>query len=59
MNGGKKGGDNFYLFQLQKDRDDSQQKLEEARAALTKAQNELDALKEEARRAGASPDLFR
>jgi chromosome segregation ATPase len=59
MNGGKKGGDNFYVFQLQKDRDDAQQKLEEARTALTKAQTDLDALKEEARRAGVSPDLFR
>ena len=59
MNGGKKGGDNFYVFQLQKDRDDAQQKLVEARAALTKAQTDLDALKEEARRAGVSPDLFR
>lgn len=59
MNGGKKGGDNFYVFQLQKDRDEAQQKLAEARAALTKAQNDLDALKEEARRAGISPDLFR
>jgi uncharacterized coiled-coil DUF342 family protein len=59
MNGGKKGGDNFYLFQLQKDRDEAQQKLEEARAALTKAQNELESLKEEARRAGISPDIFR
>jgi chromosome segregation ATPase len=59
MNGGKKGGDNFYVFQLQKDRDEAQKKLAEARAALTKAQNDLDALKEEARRAGISPDLFR
>jgi chromosome segregation ATPase len=59
MNGGKKGGDNFYVFQLQKDRDDAQQKLEEARAALTKAQAELESLKEEARRAGVSADIFR
>jgi len=59
MNGGKKGGDNFYVFQLQKDRDEAQQKLEEARAALMKAQNELESLKEEARRAGISPDIFR
>jgi len=59
MNGGKKGGDNFYVFQLQKDRDDAQQKLEEARAALSKAQAELESLKEEARRAGISPDIFR
>jgi phage terminase Nu1 subunit (DNA packaging protein) len=33
--------------------------LDEARAALTKAQADLDALKEEARRADVSRDLFR
>lgn len=59
MNGGKKGGDNFYTAQLQQDRADAQTKLEEARAALTKAQTDLDVLKEEARRAGVSRDLFR
>lgn len=59
MNGGKKGGDNFYLIQLQKDRDDAQSKLNESQAALAKAHSELDALKEEARRAGITPDLFR
>lgn len=59
MNGGKKGGDNFYIAQLQQDRDDAQTKLDEARAALTKAQADLDALKEEARRADVSRDLFR
>src|SRR5262245_15944114 len=32
MNGGKKGGDNFYAMQLQQDRDEAQKKLEEARA---------------------------
>lgn len=59
MNGGKKGGDNFYTAQLQQDRDDAQTKLDEARAALTKAQADLDALKDEARRADVSRDLFR
>lgn len=59
MNGGKKGGDNFYIMQLQQDRDAAQQKLDEARAALTKAQTDLDNLKEEARRAGVAPGLFR
>lgn len=59
MNGGKKGGDNFYMIQLQKDRDDAQSKLNESQAALAKARSELDALKEEARRAGITPDLFR
>jgi len=59
MNGGKKGGDNFYMAQLQQDRDDAQSKLNEARAALSKAQADLDALREEARRADVSRDLFR
>lgn len=59
MNGGKKGGDNFYTAQLQQDRDDAQTKLDEAGAALTKAQADLDALKDEARRADVSRDLFR
>ncbi|HEY3137750.1 MAG TPA: hypothetical protein VGL29_17105 [Blastocatellia bacterium] len=59
MNGGKRGGDNFYIFQLQQDRQDAQQKLDDAKAALVKAQSDLDALREEARRAGVSPSLFR
>lgn len=59
MNGGKKGGDNFYIAQLQQDRADAQAKLDEARTDLTKAQADLDALKEEARRADVSRDLFR
>lgn len=59
MNGGKRGGDNFYILQLQQDRQDAQQKLDDAKAALVKAQSDLDALREEARRAGVSPSLFR
>jgi chromosome segregation ATPase len=59
QNGGKNGGDNFYSMQLQQDRDDAQQKLDEARAAFSKALTELDNLKEEARRAGLPPGLFR
>lgn len=52
MNGGKDGGDNFYMIQLQQERQNAQQKMEEAREARDKAQTELDALVEEARRAG-------
>lgn len=59
MNGGKKGGDNFYAIQLQQDREDAQQKLDESRVSLAKAQSDLEALREEARRAGVTPDLFR
>lgn len=59
MNGGKKGGDNFYMAQLQQERAEAQAKMDEARAALSKAQADLDALKEEATRADVSRDLFR
>ena len=58
-NGRGTGGDSFYGVQLQKDREEAQQKLEEARAAQTQAQTALDALMEEARRAGVPPGLFR
>ncbi len=58
-NGHSTGGDSFFALQLQKDRDEAQQKLDEARATYTKAQSDLDALKEEARRAGVPPGLFR
>ena len=58
-NGRNTGGDSFYGVQLQKDREEAQQKLEEARAAQTQAQTALDALMEEARRAGVPPGLFR
>ncbi|MFY9572306.1 MAG: hypothetical protein WAV20_12980, partial [Blastocatellia bacterium] len=59
LTGGKNGGDNFYIMQLQQDREEAQRNLDEARAALAKAQTDLDALKEEARRAGVPPGLFR
>lgn len=59
MNGGKKGGDNFYIAQLQQDRADAQAKFDEARADLAKAQADLNLLKDEARRADVSRDLFR
>ena len=58
-NGRSTGGDSFYGVQLQKDREEAQQKLEEARAAQTQAQTALDALMEEARRAGVPAGLFR
>jgi chromosome segregation ATPase len=58
-NGRATGGDSFFGMQLQKDREEAQQKLDEARTAQTKAQNDLYALREEARRAGVPPGLFR
>jgi hypothetical protein len=53
------GGDTFFALQLRKDLDEAQQKLNESRNAETKAQNDLYALQEEARRAGVPPGLFR
>jgi DNA repair exonuclease SbcCD ATPase subunit len=53
------GGDNFYNAQLQQDLEEAQQKLGEARAALLKAQTDLDTLRDEARRAGVPPGVFR
>ncbi len=52
-------GDNFYIAQIQQERNEMQQKMEEARAARTKAQTDLDALLEEARRNGVPPGVFR
>jgi len=58
-NGRGTGGDSFFAAQLQKDREEAQSKLDEARSAQTQAQNDLYALREEARRAGVPPGLFR
>lgn len=52
-------GDNFYIARVQEDRDEAQRRLEEAQTAREKAQSELEALKEEARRAGVPPGVFR
>ncbi|HWP42948.1 MAG TPA: hypothetical protein VNO14_06925 [Blastocatellia bacterium] len=52
-------GDNFYIAQLQQERDEAQQKMNEARSARDRAQQEIAALREEARRAGLPPGIFR
>ncbi|HJQ71713.1 MAG TPA: hypothetical protein VKA70_22245 [Blastocatellia bacterium] len=52
-------GDNFYIAQIQQERNETQQKLDEARAARLKAQTDLDTLLEEARRSGVPPGVFR
>ena len=57
--GGKNGGDNFYLAHLQEERQEAQEQLGEARAALVRARGDQEALKEEARRAGVPPGVFR
>jgi chromosome segregation ATPase len=58
-NGGKNGGDNFYILQLQQERQEMQDKLEEARTARAKAQSDIETLMDEARRAGVQPGVFR
>jgi hypothetical protein len=58
-NGRGTGGDSFYALQLQKDRDAAQQQLEDARLSQTKAQNDLDTLREDARRAGVPAGVLR
>jgi chromosome segregation ATPase len=52
-------GDNFFIMQIQQERDETQQKLDEARAAREKAQSDIEDLKEQARRAGVLPGVFR
>ena len=59
LNGGKKGGDNFYTAQLQENKEEAQRSLDEARAARSQALSKLDQLMEEARRAGVPPGVFR
>jgi hypothetical protein len=51
--------DRFSTGQIQEELEGAQQKLAEARNARTKAQSELDALQNEARRAGVPPGVFR
>jgi hypothetical protein len=55
----KKGGDNFYTAQLQQDRDEAQHNLDEARTARDRTASRIEALIEEARRAGVAPGVFR
>jgi len=52
-------GDNFFISQLQQQRADAQRDQDEARADYEKALRELEALKDEARRAGVPPGVFR
>jgi DNA repair exonuclease SbcCD ATPase subunit len=52
-------GDNYYIAQLQQLRADAQHDQDQARAELESAQRDLEALKEEARRAGVPPGVFR
>lgn len=58
-NGGKNGGDNFAGMRIQRDIDQAMIDMDLARADLTKARESIDALTEEARRAGLPPGIFR
>ena len=59
ISGNSRTGDNFFIGQLQQDRDDAQKSLDEAHAAYQKAQADIDALKDAARAAGLPPGIFR
>jgi hypothetical protein len=51
--------DNFTLLQLQQDKTDAQKSLEDAQAAKNHTSDKIESLKEEARRAGLPPGIFR
>jgi hypothetical protein len=51
--------DRFTSAQLEQDRNEAQEKADEARASLSKAQTDLENLLNEARAAGVPPGLFR
>lgn len=59
ITGNSRSGDNFYISQLQQDRDEAQRSLDQARGAYQKAQADIDALKEQARAANVAPGVFR
>jgi DNA repair exonuclease SbcCD ATPase subunit len=59
IGGNSRTGDNFYIGQLQQERDEAQRSLDEAREKYQKAQADITALKEEARAAGVPPGVFR
>ncbi|HEU4388377.1 MAG TPA: hypothetical protein VFV34_11310 [Blastocatellia bacterium] len=52
-------GDNFFLSTLQGEKDDAQVRLDEAREAYQKAQDDIEELKREAKNAGIAPGVFR
>lgn len=56
---GKKGADEFYLAPIREELNDTLAQLDRAREALAKAQEALDELMEQARRAGIEPGSFR
>jgi hypothetical protein len=59
ITGNARSGDNFFIGQLQEQRDEAQHSLEQAIEASQKAQSDIAALKEEARTSGVPPGVFR
>jgi hypothetical protein len=59
INGNSRTGDNFFIGQLQQERDEAQQSLDQARQAYQKALSDIDGLKDQARAAGVPPGVFR
>jgi len=59
ISGNSRTGDNFYIGQLQQERDEAQHSLDQAREKSQKAQADINALKDQARAAGLPPGIFR
>jgi len=59
INGNSRTGDNFFLGQIQQQRDEAQRSLDQAQEAARKARADIDALKDQARAAGVPPGVFR
>ena len=59
ITGNSRSGDNFFIGQLQEQRDEAQHSLEQALEASQKAQADIAALKEQARTSGLPPGVFR
>jgi len=57
--GKKGGGDNFAAMRIQRDMEQTLIDMDMARADLSKAQQSVESLMEEARRAGVPPGVFR
>jgi hypothetical protein len=59
ITGNSRSGDNFFIGQIQEQRDEAQHSLEQAVEASQKAQADIAALKEQARASGVPPGVFR
>lgn len=59
ISGNSRSGDNFFIGQLQQERDEAQHSLDQARESSQKVQADIEALKDQARAAGLPPGIFR